>query len=137
MKIILNNSLLEIASQTPENRHKIEYPANVSDTGKWTVNLYCGGYFIDIKQGDVIHIETNDTVNYAAIAFTSTNAEPVHGTTVDFANGTYARIRQATINNVASENCYMFVMTRFSTNNLKPKLIRINGLTLNEDGYLI
>ena len=138
MKVILNNSLLEIASQTIENRHKMVYPAIIDESGIWTVRDDTrSGYFIDIKQGDIIHIEKNDIVSYAVIAFTATNAEPVNGSAVDFANGTSARIRQATINNTAIEDCYMFVMTKYITNNLEPKLIQINGMTLNEDGYLL
>lgn len=139
MKIVLNNSILEIASKNVENRNKVVYNASPRIAGTWAVSLLYSGFFIDIKQGDNIHIEGNDSLDTATVTvcFCSTNAQPVNGAAIPFANNTSAIIQGETLNLSAVENCYMYVMTKYQSHIRAPKTIEINEMTLNEDGYLV
>lgn len=131
MKIILNDSSLEITSRILENRHKVSYPFNISNQNKWSSEG--NGFFIDIKLGDEISLTS--TISTFVAAFVSSNAEPVAGEALSFANGTSERTKSTSLETTAVENCYLYVNKMMNGLDREP-IIEINGMTLNEDGYL-
>ena len=138
MKLILNNSTIEIISRERENRHKKVVNFLINSSNAWGEDDDNEGYFIDAKAGDTI-VVTPPTVGSNLrylIAFTSTNT-PVNGAAVSFANGTSERIRSTVEGTyTVSENCYLFILEKQNEDIWKPTSIVINGLTLDENGWL-
>lgn len=139
MKLILNDSTLEITSRNKENRYKKVANFSINSSNLWSADDNSKGYFIDAKAGDTIVVTPPKTGNQFRylIAFTSTNT-PIDGAAVSFANGTSERIRSSKEGTyTVSENCYLFILeTNTGTDIWKPDSIVINGFTLDENGFL-
>lgn len=140
MKLILNDSTLEITSREKENRHKVQNDGwSIGAQNTWNNYPNCTAFFIDIKNGDNIVI-TPKSGNKILVAFT-TNKTNVHNQAVSFASFANGRIRTSDVYQVAAtENCYLWVQEIFnsgsSDTDFEPDSIVINGLTLDENGYL-
>ena len=126
MKLVLNNSTLEIMSHQKENRNKETISVYIKGNNTWIGGG--AGYFIDVKAGDVITITPNQEHPSGVYAFTSTK-DHTTGETPTFANGTSSRLN--VMNNVSViENCYLYIMTSYGQDDYTPESVEINGFIL-------
>jgi hypothetical protein len=140
MKLILNDSTLEITSREKENRHKVQNDGwSIGGQNTWNKYPNCTAFFIDIKNGDNIVI-TPKSGHDILVAFT-TDETNAHNQAVSFASFANGRIKTSNAYQVsATENCYLWVQEIFNSGasdvDFEPDSIVINGLTLDENGYL-